>query len=80
MYHIAALAKAYPTVADLIDEFKHNENLSVATLANLPEDFVARKISYYNLAYTFMPTLGMLQHTRSHYTQMQEAIRIAREE
>jgi uncharacterized protein YndB with AHSA1/START domain len=77
---ITALANAYPTVADLIAEIKHNENLTVATLASLPDEFVARKISYYNLANTFLPSLGLPQHTRSHYTQMQEAIRIAREE
>jgi len=77
---ITALAKAYPTVADLISEIKHNEKLTVATLANLPDNFVAQKISYYNLANTFLPALGLPQHTRSHYTQMQEAIRIAREE
>jgi hypothetical protein len=77
---ITALAKAYPTVADLIAEIKRNEKLTVATLANLPDEFVARKISYYNLANTFLPTVGLPQHTRSHYPQMKEAIRIAREE
>jgi hypothetical protein len=77
---ITALAKAYPTVADLIAEIKRNEQLTVETLENLPDEFVARKISYHNLAYTFMPMLGLPRHTRSHYTQMKEAIRIAREE
>jgi uncharacterized protein YndB with AHSA1/START domain len=77
---ITALAKAYPTVADLIAAIKRNERLTVATLANLPDDFVARKISYNNLANNFLPVLGFPQHSRSHYTQMREAIRIAREE
>jgi hypothetical protein len=77
---IKALADAYPTVADLMAEIKRNEKLTVATLAALPDEFVARKISYYNLATTFLPLIGLPQHSRSHFPQMQEAIRIAREE
>jgi hypothetical protein len=76
---IKALADAYPKVADMIAEIKLNEKLTVATLAALPDEFVARKISYVGLANFFLPLLGLPQHTRSHFPQMQAAIKAARE-
>lgn len=76
---LKALADSYPKVADLIADIKLNEKLTVATLAALPDEFVARKVSYIGLVNTFLPLLGLPQHTRSHFPQMQAAIEAARE-
>jgi uncharacterized protein YndB with AHSA1/START domain len=76
---LKALADSYPKVADIIAEIKRNEKLTVATLAALPDEFVARKVSYVGLANTLLPLAGLPQHTRSHFPQMQAAIKVARE-
>jgi uncharacterized protein YndB with AHSA1/START domain len=76
---IKALADSYPKVADIIAEIKRSEKLTVAILATLPDEFVARKISYIGLANTFLPLLGLPQHSRTHFPQMEAAIQAARE-
>lgn len=76
---IKTLADSYPNVADIIAEIKSSEKLNVATLAVLPDEFVARKVSYIGLANTFLPLLGLPQHSRSHFPQMKAAIEAVRE-
>ena len=74
---LEATATAYPTVNALADEYKLNMAETLHFLANLPEEFLARKGEYWRLAY------GLLQdpfHFESHLEQMQAALEAARKE
>ncbi len=73
---VAATANAYPTVAAIVAELKRCEAISAAAIEALPEDFLARKFDYYNLAAWFL--IGVAPHHRNHFEQMKAAIRAAR--
>jgi hypothetical protein len=73
----AATLAAYPTLAELIADLKRLHHESTALLANLPADFVARKGTYWSLAY------GVLEepyHFYTHLEQMRAAIEAAPKE
>jgi len=72
---IEATIASYPTVQDMVQEYKHNMAETLYFLANLPDEFVARKGTYWRLAY------GLLQdpyHFNAHMEQMQAALDAAR--
>jgi uncharacterized protein YndB with AHSA1/START domain len=73
-----ALLAAYPTVPQLLEELKRTEVETVALLAALPPEFVARKGSYLQLGYSLLELPGY--HTRDHLNQMREAVEAARAE
>ena len=72
---INATSAAYPTIKELVHEYKSNMAETLYFLANLPDEFVARKGTYWRLAY------GLLQdpyHLISHLEQMQATLDAAR--
>jgi uncharacterized protein YndB with AHSA1/START domain len=71
-----ALVAAYPTVSELLEELKCNETETVALLAALPPEFIARKGTFTRLSYAMLETPGY--HTRQHLEQMRAAIEAAR--
>jgi uncharacterized protein YndB with AHSA1/START domain len=72
---VEATVAAYPTLADLREELRHNSKETVEFLARLPESFVAEKRSYWRVAYY---VLDAPYHLRGHIEQMQAAIGAAR--
>jgi membrane-associated protease RseP (regulator of RpoE activity) len=73
---VKGLASAFPTVPDLLAELKRAETETVAMLAALPEEFVARKSSYVRLGTELLSDGGL--HTRGHCEQIRAAIEAAR--
>lgn len=73
--HVAATVAAYPTVEALLEELKRHHAETAALIANLPAEFMARKGSYWRLAYNL---LEAPYHHRTHLQQMQEAVAAAR--
>jgi len=72
---IEAIIAAYPTTQEMVHEYKRNMADTLYFLANLPEEFVAKKGLYWQLAY------GLLQdpfHFNSHLAQMQAALKATR--
>ena len=72
---INATVAAYPTLKEIVHEYKSNMEETLYFLANLPDEFVARKGTYWRLAY------GLLQdpyHLTSHLEQMQATLDAAR--
>jgi len=74
---LVALAGAYPSMAELIAELKRSEVITEKSLAALSDEFVARKISYIGLGDTVLD--GFPRHSRTHFTQIREAIKSAKE-
>ncbi|MGB3702608.1 MAG: SRPBCC domain-containing protein [Anaerolineales bacterium] len=72
---LEATIVAYPTVQDLVNEYKHNMVETVHFLANLPHEFIARKGEYWRLAYDLLQDP---YHFNSHLEQMQAALEAAR--
>lgn len=68
---LAATGAAYPTVGELLEELKRLNAETVAIVANLPEDFLERKGSYWRLAYNLLDTP---YHHETHLGQMRAAI------
>jgi uncharacterized protein YndB with AHSA1/START domain len=72
---IEATVAIYPTVEDLFEEYKRACAETVELFARLPEKFIARKGTYWRLAY------GVIEdpyHFQSHLAQMQAALDAAR--
>jgi len=73
--YLEATIASYPSVNDLLKEYKRSMAETLHFLANLPDKFVARKGEYWRLAY------GLLQdpyHFNTHLEQMQSALEAAR--
>jgi uncharacterized protein YndB with AHSA1/START domain len=73
---IDATIAGYPTVPELVANYKCNMAETLYSLANLPEEFVARKGSYWRLAYTLLQDFD---HFDGHLEQMQAALDAARQ-
>jgi uncharacterized protein YndB with AHSA1/START domain len=61
---------AYPTAADLLAELKRNCTETVVMVSKLPEDFMARKGSFWRLAYNLL-------QTPYHFDEHCQAMRVA---
>ena len=72
---VAATVTAYPTVEALLEELKRHHAETAALVANLPAEFMARKGSYWRLAYNLLEDT---YHHRQHLQQMDEAVEAAR--
>jgi len=73
--YIEATVTAYPTLKDLVLELKRNYAETIGILERLPEEFVARKGSFWRLSYNLLQDP---YHYYSHKEQMQAALDIAR--
>ena len=67
-----AIIASYPAVLSLQEEYFCNMNETAALLANLPEEFVARKRSYWRLGYNLMQLTTI--HTADHLQQIKKII------
>jgi len=72
---IGAVVAASPTIPALLEKLKRNEAETVAMLAALPAEFVARKRSYWRLS---RDLLQASDHARVHLSQIRAAIEAAR--
>ena len=68
---IDATISVFPTVPELFDEYKRHMAETLHILANLPDEFVARKGSYWGLAYN---RLQESFHFDGHLEMMQAAL------
>lgn len=66
---IQSTLQAYPTLGELISEFKHAEAETLAFLANLPSEFTTRKSSLWTLT---NQVINFNDHTREHLEQMRK--------
>lgn len=73
--YIEATVTAYPTLKDLVLELKRNSSETIGILENLPDDFVARKSSFWRMSYNLLQDP---YHYFSHKEQMQAALDMAR--
>ncbi len=67
-----AVINGFPTIQALLTELKRNEAETVALLNALPDEFVARKGSYYRLA---VRMLNWPDHAREHLSQITAAVK-----
>ncbi|MEK7326216.1 MAG: hypothetical protein AAB217_13250, partial [Chloroflexota bacterium] len=72
--HTAGIA-AYPTVPALLASSRRTELETGALMAALPPEFVARKGSYWSLAFGFLQPPF---HNHEHFNQIRAAIEAAR--
>jgi uncharacterized protein YndB with AHSA1/START domain len=72
---IEATIAAFPTYQDMVLEYKRNMTETLTFLANLPDEFVARKGTYWRLANVLLQDP---YHFNSHLEQMQATLDAAR--
>jgi len=72
---IAAMADTYP-LKELLAELTRSEQVTVASIKALPDDFVADKRKFLGFAYG--SGQGFALHTRLHFDQIKAAIKAAR--
>jgi uncharacterized protein YndB with AHSA1/START domain len=72
---VSATVAAYPSISILLEELERNQSETVALLASLPADFVARKRSYWRMAYNVIQTPP---HYQDHALQIEAALAAAR--
>lgn len=75
LLRIRATLTAYPTVDDLVAEYKKSLKETVAIVAFLDADFTRRKTSYWRLGLDLM---NIHNHIREHINQIEENLREAR--
>jgi uncharacterized protein YndB with AHSA1/START domain len=73
---LTAIANAYP-LEDLIAEYKRCEEITVAAVTALPDDFVADKRRFFALTLS-LSEQGFPLHTHGHFPQIQAAIEAAK--
>jgi uncharacterized protein YndB with AHSA1/START domain len=73
---VEATVAAYPTMTELREELRRNCDETIAFLTRLPEDFQARKGSYWRLAYNMVDEP---YHFKLHLEQMRSAIESGKE-
>ena len=76
MAWVRSITAVYPTLPEIVAAWKRTESETVALIAELPPEFVKQKINYLNIGSNLL--IGLPGHTRSHFTQMREAIASAR--
>ena len=71
------MSQAYPTLAEMVADFRHLQRLIVDVVSGLPEEFLAIKFYYHNVAARFLQ--GERGHSDQHFEQIKNAITAARE-
>ncbi len=74
--HTRTTAQAYKTVRGLLDELKRLSDEMVAYTADLPEEFITHKATYFITVNTLLE--GSIPHIFSHLDQIQKGIQAAR--
>jgi uncharacterized protein YndB with AHSA1/START domain len=75
LFRIRATIAAYPTLNDLLAEFRRSLKETVASIAFLEHDFTQRKSSYWRLG---SHLLQQPKHIHDHIQQIEENVRAAR--
>ena len=70
----AVTAASYATPGEMLDAYRHLEDQTAALLASLPDEFVARKGSYWRLAYSYTQARP---HYEEHFAQIRAALEAA---
>ncbi len=70
---VAVTAWSYPTVAEMLEALRHTEEQTVSIVEQLPPEFVARKSSFWRLAYNFTQTPD---HNNEHLEQIRAALAV----
>jgi len=73
--YIKATVSVYPSLTELLVEFKRSHLETIALFENLPDDFIERKGSYWRVAYN---ALEDPYHFHTHLDQMRAALEAAR--
>jgi hypothetical protein len=73
--HLVGLLATYPTISDLLDEFKRAQKATIAVVLALPESLLARKASYLLVGQNL---LGFPDHAREHLDQIKTTLASAR--
>jgi uncharacterized protein YndB with AHSA1/START domain len=73
---VMATVSAFPTLAELLQEYKRSCAETNALIAAAPPEFVARKGSYTRLGYYCLDTTG--SHVLTHLEQIEAAVQAAR--
>ena len=68
---VMAIVTAFPSLLEILGELRRNKAETMAMIAALPPDFVARKRSYWRLAYTLLESP---LHYQAHFDQIQAVI------
>jgi uncharacterized protein YndB with AHSA1/START domain len=68
---VAVTAWSYPTVAEMLAALRHLEEETLSILEQLPAEFVARKSSFWRLAYGYTQND---QHNHEHIEQIKAAL------
>lgn len=71
---IRVTADSYASPGEMLAAYRHLEEQTVALLAGLPDEFVARKGSYWRLAYGYTQARP---HYEEHFTQIRAALAAA---
>jgi hypothetical protein len=74
-YRLRAMVSAYPTVADLVQELKRSEAVTLAMAATMPEQTTRHKHIYYQIG-TYL--IGFADHTREHFGEIRRLVEAAR--
>jgi uncharacterized protein YndB with AHSA1/START domain len=75
LFRIRATLAAYPTINDLLAEFRRSMKETVASVAFLEHDFTRRKASYWRLGSVL---LDQPKHVHEHIQQIEDNVRAAR--
>lgn len=73
---VAATVQAYPTIPELLEHLKRIMVETQALVTNLPEEFVARKPSYWRMGYNLLESIT---HPRTHFEQIRSTLEAARQ-
>lgn len=73
-----ALIAVYPTLAELLQLWQKTDAETIAFIANLPEEFVSRKVDYLNSGLAFL--MGLPNHTRSHFRDIERVLNAIRKD
>ena len=69
---LESFRQAYPTLADYVAAWKNAEAETISLVANLPDEFIARKYDYMNLANNLLN--GLPGHTGGHIQQIKQTL------
>jgi len=72
---VQATVAAFPTLAELVEELKHLYKETAALLRRLPQSFVERRGSYWQVAFSYIQERS---HLEGHIEQINAAIKAAR--
>lgn len=75
---VAATAKAYPTLGEMVDLLRRSQDETTAMLAALPAEFVAHRGTYWRLGRTLLEAARPPTHVHEHAGQIQASIAAAR--